>query len=103
MGSEADRDAMRLSPLDNVATTLRAVAEGEDVRFDGGGRATALDPIPLCHKIALRPIAAGEAVLKYGHPIGIATAPIAAGRHVHVHNMRSARASAPESGGHRYG
>ena len=35
------------------------------------------------------PIAAGEKVLKYGAPIGTATAAIAAGEHVHVHNIES--------------
>lgn len=90
---EADRDAMRLSPLDNVATVLRAVAPGEAVRLGGGEAVPAADAIPLCHKLALRPIRAGEAVVKYGHPIGIATAAIEPGRHVHVHNMRSARAA----------
>ncbi len=95
---EADRDAMRLSPQDNVATVLRTVAPGESLRLGGGEAVAALDAIPLCHKLALRPIAAGEPVLKYGHPIGTATAAIAPGRHVHVHNMRSARAAAPMRG-----
>ena len=40
-------------------------------------------------KIALRPIAAGDPVLKFGEPIGTASADIAAGEYVHVHNLRS--------------
>ena len=39
------------------------------------------------HKYARRAIAAGEAVVKYGMPIGHATRAIAAGEHVHVHNL----------------
>ena len=39
------------------------------------------------HKYARRAIAAGEAVVKYGMPIGHATRDIAAGEHVHVHNL----------------
>lgn len=39
------------------------------------------------HKYAIRPIAAGEDVIKYGMSIGHATADIAAGEHVHVHNV----------------
>ena len=39
------------------------------------------------HKYALRPIAAGENVIKYGMPIGHATRDIAAGEHVHTHNL----------------
>ena len=45
--------------------------------------------IPLGHKIALRPIAAGEKIVRFGVPVGIATADIAPGRLVHVHNVRS--------------
>lgn len=93
---DTGRDAMRLSPLDNVATALRAIEPGDEVRLGGGEAVAARDAIPLCHKVALRPIAAGEAVVKYGHPIGAATGPIEPGRHVHVHNMRSARAAREE-------
>ena len=39
------------------------------------------------HKIALRPIRKGEAVLKYGQIIGFASQDIAPGDHVHVHNV----------------
>ena len=41
------------------------------------------------HKYALRPIAEGENIIKYGNPIGHATAPIAQGEHVHSHNMKT--------------
>ena len=47
--------------------------------------------IPLGHKVALRPIAAGEDVVEYGGVIGQATRAIAAGEHVHVHNLKSRR------------
>ena len=43
------------------------------------------------HKIALTRIAAGEAVLKYGNPIGIASQDIEIGAHVHMHNVASTR------------
>lgn len=49
------------------------------------------DPIPLGHKLALRPIARGERVIEYGEVIGEALADIAHGQHVHVHNLRSVR------------
>ena len=88
-------DAIRLSPEDNVATLLRAVARGEKVRI-GGGEATLVveagEPIALCHKIALADLGPGDRILKYGEPIGEATAAIRAGAHVHVHNLRSLRA-----------
>ena len=47
--------------------------------------------MPSGHKIALRAIRAGEAVIKYGSPIGLATAEIPAGAHVHTHNLASTR------------
>jgi altronate dehydratase len=79
-----------LTPRDNVATALETLAAGR--RIDVGGRAiVARQAIPSGHKIALQPIAAGEAVVKYGDTIGTATAPIETGDHVHVHNVASAR------------
>ena len=92
---QAGFDAIRLSLDDNVATVLRQVAAGEALRVRCGNAVLAVlaeEPIPLCHKISLAPIAAGAAVVKYGQPIGKALAPVGEGRHVHVHNMRSARA-----------
>ena len=56
---------MILNPKDNV-----------EIRGDG-------------HKYALRDIAEGEDVIKYGMPIGHATRPIAKGEHVHVHNVKT--------------
>jgi altronate dehydratase len=88
-------DAISLSPADNVATALRVVEAGEFLRVRRGAEiatVVALEPIPLCHKVSLNPIDAAAPVIKYGHPIGAATAQIPAGAHVHIHNMRSARA-----------
>jgi len=50
--------------------------------------------IPFGHKMAVVEIAAGDPVIKYGEIIGIATAAIRSGQHVHVHNVRSDRAGA---------
>jgi (2R)-sulfolactate sulfo-lyase subunit alpha len=52
---------------------------------------SAVDDVPLGHKLALRDIAAGEEVVEYGVAIGIATRDIAAGQHVHVHNLKGQR------------
>ena len=51
----------------------------------------ALDPIPYGHKVAVRDIRAGEQITKYGEEIGVSTRAIAAGNHVHVHNLDSMR------------
>lgn len=51
----------------------------------------AKDAIPLGHKVALRDIAEGDTVYKYGHDIGRAVLSIGKGRHVHVHNTKTKR------------
>ena len=81
--------AVRIDLGDNVATLLADVAAGEAVVADAA-LVTAAVAIPRGHKIALAPIAAGQAVIKYGFPIGSATAPIAAGDHVHSGNVVTA-------------
>jgi altronate hydrolase len=43
--------------------------------------------IPAGHKVAIRPIAVGEEIRRYGQIIGFATQPIAPGQHVHTQNM----------------
>lgn len=50
---------------------------------------TALDPIPLGHKVALSDITEGDDVIKYGEHIGRAVADIGKGRHLHVHNVKT--------------
>ncbi|HPI00862.1 MAG TPA: UxaA family hydrolase [Bacillota bacterium] len=47
--------------------------------------------IPFGHKFALSPIVLDGKIIRYGECIGLATANIAAGEHVHVHNVKSAR------------
>jgi len=79
---------IRLSEDDNVGVATSTLAPG-DMLVVGALELVARDPIPFAHKVALRPIAAGERVIKFGVPIGRATAAIEAGRHVHVHNIKS--------------
>ncbi len=47
--------------------------------------------IPIGHKVALRDMAVGETVVKYGIDMGRVVAPIAAGEHAHVHNIKTKR------------
>ncbi|MGH3159499.1 MAG: UxaA family hydrolase [Streptosporangiaceae bacterium] len=49
------------------------------------------EAVPLGHKLALADITAGQQVIEYGQPVGLATRDIHQGEHVHVHNVRSAR------------
>lgn len=78
-----------LADKDNVGVALRDVEAHETARAAGGRAILASEAIPLGHKIALNPIAAGEAIIRLGVPVGLATAAIAAGQLVHVHNVRS--------------
>jgi hypothetical protein len=64
------------------------IAAGEIVRLeDETVRIPAA--ISIGHKLAWRAISPGEKIIKYGAPIGSATEAIAAGDHVHLHNMKS--------------
>jgi SAF domain len=82
--------ALVISERDNVATALQPL-DGGRVLDIGDVSVTVRETIPPGHKVALRAIAAGEPVIKYGSPIGTATADIAAGAHVHTHNVASGR------------
>jgi altronate dehydratase len=79
-----------ISDRDNVATALQALEPGRQLEVTGGG-VSVREAVPSGHKIALRTIHTGEAVIKYGSPIGLATAEIPAGAHVHTHNLASTR------------
>lgn len=89
-----NRKAILLNERDDVATALAPLSRGEQIEAVTAGRSvevTLREEVPFGHKYALRDIAAGEEVLKYGLPIGKAMADIAAGAWVHVHNCRSDR------------
>ena len=84
------KSALMISDRDNVATALQALAPGQ--RLDlGSSTLIVTEPIAPGHKVALRAIAPGEPVIKYGSPIGTASRAIAAGAHVHTHNVASSR------------
>lgn len=80
--------AMKLAPQDNVAVALRPLRTGETFALDGAPLKVDRD-VAVGHKIAARDIAPGDTITKYNCPIGIATAPIAAGHYVHTHNVKS--------------
>lgn len=82
------RRVIAVDHRDNVANALEPLRPGDTVDALGR-RVTVRTEVPTGHKVALAPIAAGAVVLKYGEPIGRASAPILAGEHVHVHNVES--------------
>jgi altronate hydrolase len=75
---------LHIAEQDNVMVALRLIAGGTVV--DG---VTVATDVPAGHKIATQPIPAGQIVLKYGYPIGVATRDISPGEHVHSHNLTS--------------
>ena len=81
------RNALVIDPADNVATLLGEAPPQGEICWDEGARLVASEHIPEGHKVALCDIAKGEIVRKYGHPIGTADRDIAAGEHVHTHNL----------------
>lgn len=87
--------ALQLDRADNVAVALAALERGERLEL-GGAAVTLVDPIRVGHKLALAPIERGAAIVKYHEPIGRASAAIAPGEHVHVHNVVSARLPGPD-------
>src|SRR6202165_3148303 len=76
---------IRLHPDDGVLIARSSLPPGMVVA-DG---VTTVERIPAGHKVAIRPIAVGEPVRRYGQIIGFATIPIAPGQHVHSQNWGS--------------
>ena len=80
--------AVLLREEDDVAGAAMPIPAGTTV-VAGGASIQSLAPIGLGHKIAVRDLAEGSPIRKYGQVIGFAAAPIRAGDHVHVHNLRA--------------
>jgi altronate dehydratase len=80
-----------IHPRDNVAVALRTLAAGEQATAKGLEGFPALEEIPASHKIALRDIAAGAQIIKYGETVAVSTRAIKRGEWVHTHNLESQR------------
>ena len=78
---------IRLHPSDNVAVARVHIPAGTRLEFQGVALHV-LQSIGPGHKIALRPIASGEIVYKYGEEIGRAGQALPAGTWVHTHNLQ---------------
>ncbi len=83
------QDVIRINQEDNVAVALRPIAKGETLVI-GDISVTVSEEIPQGHKVALKPVKAGEEVVKYGFRIGFAKEDINTGQWVHVHNLKTA-------------
>jgi (2R)-sulfolactate sulfo-lyase subunit alpha len=80
---------------DHVGVAVRDLsageARGETLDDQSTVEVTVTEDVQLGHKVALQDLTAGEDVIEYGLRIGIASADISKGQHVHTHNVRSAR------------
>lgn len=79
---------LKINAADNVAVALADLAAGEHLQIDGC-EVTLREAVPRGHKFALRDLAEGENVIKYGYPIGHVTRPVAAGEWIHSHNLKT--------------
>jgi (2R)-sulfolactate sulfo-lyase subunit alpha len=70
-----------------AGTDMLAVVTEDNSDF----RMQAKQATPIGHKIALKDLAVGDTVIKYGQDIGKVVAPIAKGEHVHIHNLKTKR------------
>lgn len=87
-----DPNALLMDGRDNVVTCIKDISAGEEIVYYLEGERKTLraeEAIPFCHKAALRDIAPGEDVLKYGERIGRATAFIQKGGWVSHENIVS--------------
>ncbi len=64
------KDFIKINPADNVAVAINPLSKGTVVTVDSVGDITLVSDIPAGHKFALRDLAEGENVIKYGFPIG---------------------------------
>ena len=80
--------AVRIHPKDNVAVALMPLVKGETLTL-GDVSVTLIEDIEQGHKIALVDIPENTNIIKYGMVIGHTIAPVAAGSHVHVQNIKT--------------
>lgn len=79
---------LKINEGDNVAVAIETIPEGAQVSV-GDESITAVTEIPAGHKMALCDLQAGEAVVKYGYPIGHTQAAVRKGEWIHTHNLKT--------------
>ena len=89
--NDKDYRAFEIDKSDNVATALVEIPKGK-LRLLGECHEDSMEcteKIPAGHKVAVCDISQNEMIMKYGIPIGKATADIKKGQWVHLHCMKS--------------
>ena len=83
------RDNVGVVVVENLTagTDMLCVITEDNSEF----RAPCNEDVPIGHKVALRDLAAGDTVIKYGQDIGKVVAPVRRGDHVHTHNLKTKR------------
>ena len=83
------KDTVAVAVVEGIkaGTELNAWVMDEDKTLAG----KAIQDIPIGHKVALKNMAVGDTVWKYGVDIGKVVAAIKAGEHAHVHNIKTKR------------
>jgi hypothetical protein len=82
------RKLLRIHKDDNVLIVVNPVQPGDEDMVEGREIAFT-QRIAIGHKVAARMIRRGEKIYKCGVPIGSAKEDIAAGAHIHLHNLQS--------------
>ena len=88
MTDDIDSRVLVLAPGDNVAVAKSDISEGTTLMVMGHA-VTLRHKEHVGHKFAFKPVKKGETITKYGAPIGVATADIAPGESMHIHNVTS--------------
>ncbi|MBM7869687.1 altronate dehydratase small subunit [Clostridium pascui] len=88
-------NALMIDEKDDVIVAIEPIEKGSEINYkskdDMVKTLIALDNIIIYHKIAVKDIAKGNPISKYGEHIGVAATDIKAGMHVHEHNVQSVR------------
>ncbi|HEX6959574.1 MAG TPA: UxaA family hydrolase [Ferrovibrio sp.] len=83
-----DARLLLLAAGDNVAVARQEIP-ADSLVMVAGRQVRLRQALGFGHKIAVKPIREGERIIKYGAPVGRASAAIALGDYVHHHNVRS--------------
>ncbi len=81
---------LKINDNDNVVVALQTLPQGTVITLEGGATVTAVEEIPAGHKMAIKDIAEGTEVVKYGYRIGNAKEDIKTGAWIHTHNVKTA-------------
>ena len=79
---------IKINPSDNVAVALVPLSKGTVIKLDDT-TLTLTEDIMQGHKFSLKNLKPGDSIIKYGNPIGHATADIPAGSWIHTHNLKT--------------